>query len=309
MKKLIALGLAVLMVLSMAACTSSDPGDSQTQGQASVAAGTTAAPETDAPTDAPETTAAAVDFQELVLVDNESCTFKITGFEPDGLFGYTMKVYLENKTDLELMFSLDQVSVNGFMCDPFWAVNVTAGMKANEEISWFAEDFNTNGITTVTDIDMTVVAQDYNDWMADPLVNESFVVYPLGADAVQPYTRQSVAGEIVLVDNEFCTMIVTGFDPDNLFGYTMNVYLENKTDKELTFSTSDVAVNGFMCDPFWATYVSAGKRCNAAITWFEEDFTANGITTVESISLPVTVSDTNDWMADYLVDETFEINP
>lgn len=311
MKKLFALMLAVLMVLSMAACGASDSGDSQTDGQDAAVvksddvAETTEAAETTA---APANAATPVLEEDLVLVDNENCTFKVTGFDPNGLFGYTVSVYLENKTDKELMFTLTDVSVNGFMCDPFWAETVTAGMKSNTEFSFFAADLAVCGISDVTDIDMTVDVYDSVDYMADHLVTESFTVYPLGEDAVQPFTRQSVDGEIVLIDNESCTMIITGVDPDNMWGYALNVYLENKTDKSLMFSISDAAVNGFMCDPFWADEVAPGKRACTTISWLADDFTANGITEVETLNLPITVYDADDWMADYLVNETVEVN-
>ena len=110
------------------------------------------------------------------MVDNETCTFKITGIDPDDLFGYTVSVYPENKTDLELKFSLRNVSVNGFMCDPFWAESVTAGMKSNTEFSFYTSDFDLCGITDVTDIELTVDVYDNNDWMADYLVDETVKV-------------------------------------------------------------------------------------------------------------------------------------
>lgn len=255
------------------------------------------------------TEAAAMPFAETVLVDSEACTFSITAIEADNLWGYTMRAFLENKTDLDLMFALDLVSVNGFMCDPFWASTVTAGMKANEEISFNASDFHKNGITQVTKIAFTLKIYDSNNWEAAHLVDETFVLYPMGEEAVLPYSRTPADGELVLFDNEHCAMIITGYDPENLWGYTVNVYLENKTSKELMFSINDAAVNGYMCDPFWAETVAPGKRSNTSISWMASDFESNGITTVESLTLPVRVYDNNDWLAPELVDETFTITP
>ena len=80
-----------------------------------------------------------------------------------------------------------------------------------------------------------------------------------------PETTAAVA-ELTLVDNEHCTVIIKSYDGDALLGYGVNVYLENKTDKELVFSLGEVSVNGYMCDPFWATTVSAGKKANEQIT-------------------------------------------
>ena len=50
--------------------------------------------------------------------------------------------------------------------------------------------------------------------MADPVLDEMYVVYPQGKAAVEAYERIAIDGEQVIVDNEYCSMIVTGFDED-----------------------------------------------------------------------------------------------
>lgn len=298
-QKTICTATAALLIASLAACGTKTPAPETT-------VPSTTLPVTEATTEA---TLPPVVFEETVIVDNENCTFTITAIDSESTWGYTLKAYLENKTDKELMFSLDNVSVNGFMCDPFWAVTVSAGMKANEEIRFSPEDFDNNGIDSVTDITFTLNVYDSNNWDADHLVADTFTIYPLGAEAVVHYEREAQEGDIVLFENENCTMIVTGFDPDSIWGYAVHVYLENKTDKNLMFSIDGAAVNGFMCDPLWAETVAAGKRSNTAITWYTSALEENGITDVESLVLPLRVYDADNWMAEDLVDETFTITP
>ena len=116
--------------------------------------------------------------KEQVLVDDENITVKITGTQEDSLWGYTVKIYLENNTDKELMFSVDDVSVNGFMCDPFWASTVAAGKKANEKITFSEAAFKENGIEAVEDISFTLHVYDSNDLAADSLLKKTFTVNP-----------------------------------------------------------------------------------------------------------------------------------
>lgn len=312
MKKIIAILLVVMMVMSLAACDTGskigDIGNVINNFTPTTAGGDT----TPAPTNSPsnqDKPPVSTGFNELVLVDDANCTFKVTNIIPDGDWGYTVKVFMENKTDKELTFSWDDVSVNGFMCDPYWANSVTAGMKSNGEVTFYSDDFELNGITTVTDITLTLDVYDSNDWSADHLVTDEYTIYPYGEDAVTPYVREASPSDIVLVDNEYCTVIVTDFDPDYYWGYGMSLYLENKTSEKLTFSIDDAGVNGFMCDPYWADTVAAGKRCYSVVSWDEDDFEENSITTVESLTLPFTVYYTDDWSADYLVEETFTVNP
>lgn len=300
-KKILSLFCALSLMLSFAACASQSPEESQPTSQASEP--------TTQPTTETVSTATEPVFAEITIVDSDDCVFRITGIQEDAMFGYTLKVYLENKTDKDLMFSLSDTSVNGFMCDPVFAATVAAGMKANESVTFLKADFVTNQIVDVTDITFTLRIYDSNDWMADPVVEDTFTVYPQGEEAVQPYVRESKDSDIVLFDNDDCAMIITGFDPDNLFGYKMNVYLENKTDKTLMFSAGDVSVNGFMSDPYWAVTVAPGKRSNCDITWQDTSFAENGITEVETIRLPIRVYDSNDILSSDILNETFTVNP
>ena len=297
-KKIMALTSAALLVAGLAGCGKSIP-----ETQPPTTAATTAPTETTIPTTAPYV------FEQTILVDDENCTFTITAIESDSSLGYTLKVQLENKTDKDLTFSFSNVSVNGYMCDPIWATTVTAGMKANENIRFSQESFDRNGIETVTDLEFQLDVYDSNNWDAEHLVSDVFTLYPLGEEAFTLYTREPQETDLVLFDNENCTMIVTGFDPESVWGYSVNVYLRNKTDKALMFSVQDAAVNGFMCDPFWANTVAPGKASNTNITWFPSSLEEAGITEVESLTLPIRVYDANDWMAEDILNETFTVQP
>lgn len=306
MKKMISFFLAALL---LSGCGASKP-DQTTAATAPTEESYTATENTGLPT----TTATQPDIREpqlknQILVDNDRCLVQITDIREDSVWGYTLKVYLENRTQKELMFSLEDASVNGFMCDPFWAVSVNAGMKANEEISFSRSALETCGIREVTEISFELKAYDANDWSAEKLLDEEITLYPLGIEAVRDHPRQPEPEDIVLFDNGQCSMIVTGFRPEDTWGYTVEVYLENKTDDDLMFSVQGASVNGFMCDPFWAVSVDEGKKSYSEIAWQKTQLEENGIQIVEVLTLPVQVYESDDWTAEYLVDQTFEIRP
>ena len=115
-------------------------------------------------------------FEEVVFVDDESCSFKITDIKDDSIWGYTLKAELENKSEKNLMFSMDEVSVNGFMCDPFWATSVQSGKKAKSDISFSTESFEELGIEEVEEIEFTLSIYNEDDWMEKRLVEEVFTL-------------------------------------------------------------------------------------------------------------------------------------
>lgn len=173
MKKIFALCAAAALVFSLAACQSSPDEETSTTGST---AATKPSTQATTETTAPATTAPA--FQEIVLADNDDVTVKIVAVEEDNLWGYTLKAFLENKTDKKLMFTMDNVSVNGFMCDPFWATVVDSGKKANDDISFSDSDFEKNGIEAVEEITFTLRIYDNDDWMADDIFNETITIKP-----------------------------------------------------------------------------------------------------------------------------------
>lgn len=178
MKKFMTVFALLALVISLAACGSSAEGETSLPTGTPAPEGTTQ-PSTQAPTPeatVPPTTEPA--FREIVLAEDENVTVKVTGVEEDGLLGYTLKVFLENKTDKELMFTVENVSVNGFMVDPFWADTVDAGKKANEEIFFLRSDFANNGIEAVEEITLTLRAYDNDNWLADDIFNDTITIKP-----------------------------------------------------------------------------------------------------------------------------------
>lgn len=172
-KKIIAASLVVLLSLSLAACapaseTVTTAPTTSGNGSTTGAAPTTTTPATTQP--------GKPTFEEIVLVENEDMTVKITAIEENAIFGYTLKVFLENKTDKELMFTVDHVSVNGFMCDPFWATTVAGGKKSNSSISWMDSALEENGIEQVEEITFTLRIYDSEDILADDLLEKEFTL-------------------------------------------------------------------------------------------------------------------------------------
>ncbi len=115
--------------------------------------------------------------------------------------------------------------------------------------------------------------------------------------------------EYVVVDNENCTFIIKSIDPRGDWGFTLNVFCENKTDKKLSFTWDKVSVMGCMIDPFWGTEIAAGKKSNESISFYYEALDAVGMESVDEITFTLRVSDSDDWSADPILVEEYAIYP
>lgn len=301
MKKIIVAIILCIVLSTFTACaiptgsgnnnTTENPGSTQTAG------GTT-------------TEKNEITFTELLVVDNDECTIKITGIEEDNLFGYTLKTYLENKSaEKTYMFALNNVSVNGIQVTSLFANEVAPGKKANEGLYILESALPENGIGDFTDIELSFRVYDSDDWTADEVAEVTAHVYPYGEDKVTKYVREAQSTDNVIVDNESVKVTVIGYDEDSLLGYSVKLFLENKTDKEVMFSADEASVNGFMANPIFATSVAAGKCTFSSMSWSDSAFEDNGITEVTEIEFTLKAYDNNDWFADKFAEEIIKLNP
>ena len=311
MKKIATLFLVFTMLFSLVACggetTNNDGGTNANNTTNNADQTSTSQEETPK---GEEKTENEITFTEMVVIDNEECIIKITGIDADNMWGYTVKALLENKsTDKTYMFSIENAAINGVQCDPFFATEVAAGKKSNEEISFTGDELEENGITEYTDIELTFRVYDSNDWTADAVARETVHIYPYGEDKAVKFVREAQDSDNVIIDNDYVSVIVTGYEEDEIWGYTVNLFLLNKTDKNVMFSVDEASVNGFMADPFYATSVSAGKCAFSSMAWSDTTLEENSITDVETIEFKFRAYDEDNWSGDDFANETITLNP
>lgn len=279
-------------------------------------------------TDAPETTAETVPhevnipeettqpatepavFEELIVVDNDACSLRITGLDPDNMWGYTLEVELENKTaDQTLMYAVETAAVNCVQTDPMFAEEVAPGKKSRGSIVILSDELEANGVGEFTDIALSFRVYDSNDWSAENVAEETAHVYPRGQENAVQFVRPVQETDRVLVDNEFATVVLIGCGPDDFWGYQAKLYIVNKTDTTIMVSVDEASVNGYMADPFYADSVGAGNCAFSSITWLDSLLEENGITEVEDIEFVLRVYDEDDWTADDFCNERITIEP
>lgn len=299
MKKIVALLLASMLALSFVACGDKTSNTNASKDDTSKEEISQISTEESKAEDNKE-------FTELVLVDNDECAIKITGIDPDNVFGYTLNAQLVNKSaDKTFMFSVESATINGVHSDPVFAAEVPAGKTDNASISFFDIDLENNDIGDFTDIEMTLYVYDSEDW-ENVLVNETVHIYPYGEDKATKYVREPKDTDKVLMDNEYVTVIATG-DVDDLFGRGVNLFVLNKSDKNIMLSVEDASVNDVMIDPFFATVVNADRCKFGSLVWSSESLEEEGITAMEKIEFNLRVYDNDNWSGDDFANEKITI--
>lgn len=310
MRKMIALLLCAATLFAFAACGGSEESTPTDATASATEPAPTQAP-TEAPADvAPEPAEKQELLQNAVLFDHDDAAFLVAKTEENEHLGMQLHVQCINKSDRTLMFSWDKVSVCGYMYDPLWATEVAAGKTANSVIDLDTYALEKMGIRSVDEITFTLRISDSENWMEAPIAENVCTIYPTGltADTLVLPQRPETAAQAVIAEDENIRFVIEEVRNEDS-AYTLQVYMENRTDRNLMYAWDLVSVNGNMIDPFWASFVAAGKKACSEITFSRSDLEANGITDVSDIEFKLIVSDYDDWEAPNLLEQTFTYNP
>lgn len=258
-----------------------------------------------APAEAPANAIDATAVEEVVLLDDELCTVTIKKFEipEDDYYGFSAKVFVENKTsDINIWAHMENVSVNGYMIDPYWGEDVAAGHKSNSEMSIRKEDLAANGITDISELSFRMEIDDDDNY--DDLEMADFTVLPFGTNVPAQPEPTFDDTDIVLVDNEDFCMIITGEPVWSDYYLSLPVYIENRTNRNIQLDAyGSSALNGYEISPSLYGTIAAGKRINTEISWSVDELTENDIEAIEDVELDLTVSDADDWSADSIFED------
>lgn len=263
---------------------------------------------TNAPTATNTPTPTPIPFVEVVIADNERYTIKITDCTYDRYGDCELKVYIENKSeDIQYRFGLENISVDGLQCHAYFGEYVNAGRKANKTISISDSMLKGVGITDFTDIELLFEVYDANDWTADNYY-EIGHVYPKGEENVKTYVRATNESDVVLMDNEYTTIILTGYKESNIFGDTMDLFIINKAEESLTFTAEDASINGVMSSPYWSTTLAAGKCTYSSMSWWDATLYQYGIKEFDVFEYTLRVYN-HEWIEGDIANEIIRVYP
>ena len=113
--------------------------------------------------------------KDTVLVDNENCRIAVVGESyTDSIWGFTVPLYIENRANHPIMVSLDNVSVNDFMIDPFFSSEIPSGQKKLTSFNFSEKSLEESFIDEVEIIEFDMRVYNSADWFAGNLVDNKF---------------------------------------------------------------------------------------------------------------------------------------
>lgn len=103
---------------------------------------------------------------DQVLFDQNGIKITCNGYDmgDEWDFGPSLKFMVENSTDKNITVQVRDCSINGFMIDPTCSADVAAGKKANDDMTWFASEFEENEIEEIETIEFFFHIFDADEW-------------------------------------------------------------------------------------------------------------------------------------------------
>lgn len=258
---------------------------------------------------ASESAPATSGFQP-VTITTDVCSMTFTAIDENGSKGYTIETLLENNSpDINYTFSIEGAYANRLNADPFFALEVPPGTKENAEFTLNQEavDYLEQEISSI-ELYVKITDADHEE---EPAIYEDCVLLlPKGSDVKRSYQRKPELGDKLLVDNENVKVTFLKAYSDDLWGYSLLLYLENKTeDQKIRYSIENCTVNTVEIDPLWATSLHGGKSGYSKVAFSTDDFKNNGITDVEEIAFTLKADSADEWSENGLVNEVVSIVP
>ena len=169
-----------------------------------------------------------------------------------------------------------------------------------------------NGIRTITDIELSFQVYDFGAWPAESIAQGVSHLYPYGKENASVFVREAQPGDMTLIDNDILAVIVTGFSEGPAGELVATLYLSNKTDRELSVTIEDAWLDEVAADPLWAVSLLPGKSAFSTLTWASSLWDASGKASagdIQEIRLTIRAYDATDWTAPDLFQETVTVRP
>ena len=101
---------------------------------------------------------------KLVVDQNDIKIYVLKKDDKNSFWGADLYVYIENNSSQDITAQVRDVSINGFMIDPTFSADVSAGKKAYDTISFFESDLKDNDITDIKEIELKFNVFNADSW-------------------------------------------------------------------------------------------------------------------------------------------------
>jgi hypothetical protein len=97
--------------------------------------------------------------------------------------------------------------------------------------------------------------------------------------------------EKVILENGGVVITLKSLSIDDLFGPTLDILIENNSEKDIVVQTRNSVINDVMIDALFSSEVAAGKKANDGITFMASDLQKADIKTIKNFEFSIIIID------------------
>ena len=101
--------------------------------------------------------------------------------------------------------------------------------------------------------------------------------------------------ESVLFDQDGIKISSKGFESSGILGPSINLLIENNSNKSITVQAHNSSVNGYMVESMMSVDVAPGKKVNDKLNLSSSDLNTSGISTIADIEFSFHIFDAESW--------------
>ena len=234
----------------------------------------------------------ASQIAETTLLDQDGITITAKAIDYSGFFGPELKLLIENNSSNAVTIQCRNASVNGYMVETLMSVDVSAGKKATDSLTFMNSSLEAAGITTIADIEFNFHVYDPETW--DTVFDSETI--RLETPAASGFNYAYDDSGFVAYSADGIDIVIKGLsDEDSWYGPALIVYINNASNQNITVQVRNVSVNDYMIDSVFSCDVVAGKHAIDSISFMSSDLEANEIEEIEDIDLSFHVFDMDSW--------------
>lgn len=303
MQRLLGIALAVMMLLSLAACTEEKQQETES---AETAAISESAAKTDEPTDDQtkgnhevislnfiNTFDRNPSIDEQKVYEKDGLTITAKSLKYDTVHGPQIMLEAKNDSENELRIQNAYTTVNGFMMKPELDIKAPARKKVEATMSLPYLNLAMADIHSLYDVAFSLRILDSKTFsVIDTTDTVSLELRNTAAEHPVFSTKGQTA-----FDRKGVKVILQGIKQDTLFEsrYVLMVYIENNTKQIVCVKNDMLSVNGYDITVSMNTAVLPGVKAVDKIEIFDQDLDEYGITTIDAVDVSFEVYDYEEW--------------
>lgn len=226
-------------------------------------------------------------IEETVIYDKDGVKVTAKEIDHSGFMGPEIKMLFENNSSKDVTIQTRNCVINGYMINTMMSVDVAAGKKANDGLTLMESDLQEAGIGKFIDISFDLAIIDTTSFTT---IDETDLI-SLDTNYTGKYNQKHDDNGTVIYDANNIKVVSKGIEADDVFGQSLNLYIENNSDKAVVIQSDSASVNGFMISTMFSSTVLPSAKIVDDMTFLGSSLEENSITNIENIEVKIIVID------------------